>query len=351
MDHTRRRSSVARRVPPQVVTEQRRLRLALASMFVVLVAGWIGHVVLADLDAVDALYQTVITVTTVGSREAPSDSTVVELFTVALIAGGVVSVSYTAITAMEFFMEGHLSQYLESRRMDRIIDRLDQHVIVCGYGRVGRHLAHELASASAGLVVIDDDEDKIAEAAADGHPTVRGDASAEAVLSLAGIDRARALVAAVTSDADNVLVTLTAKGVRPDLNVIGRVKVEETEPKLRRAGAERVIAPSTIGGRRIAQILTRPVVADFLDRLGGGAVDYTLEEIPVRTGDDLEGVSLRDAAIRERFGCTVLAVRHRDDERLDSHPSPTAPLHNGDVLVVMGSDDEVRAMRAHFTDD
>lgn len=327
------------------------MRIALGAFAAVIVVGWVGHIVLAGLTPLDALYQTVITVTTVGSREVPDPTGAVKVFTIALISAGVVSVSYAAVTGMEFFIDGHLHQYLENRRMDRIIDSLDRHVIVCGFGRVGRQLAHQLDLSNAQFVVIDDDEGKVEQATEVGHAAMRGDASVESVLTLAGIGRASSLVACVNSDADNVLITLTAKGMRPDLVVIGRVKLDETEPKLRRAGADRVISPATIGGRRIAQILTRPVVADFLDRLGGGAVDYTLEEIPVTTGNDLEGVTLRDGAIRERFGVTVLAVRHVEDNRLDSHPSPSVPLHNGDILVVMGSDDEVRAMRAQFAND
>lgn len=307
--------------------------------------------VLAGLAPLDALYQTVITVTTVGSRDVPDPTAAVQVFTIALISAGVVSVSYAAVTGMEFVIDGHLHDYLENRRMDRIIDALDDHVIICGFGRVGRQLAAQLSAAHADFVVVDDEEYKVEAALDAGHPAMRGDATVESVLTLAGIDRASALVATVNSDADNVLVTLTAKGMEPNLTVIGRVKLDETEPKLRRAGADRVISPSTIGGRRIAQILTRPVVADFLDRLGGGAVDYTLEEIPIHTGNDLAGVSLRDAAIRERFGVTVLAVRHVGNDRLDSHPSPNAPLDPGDILVVMGSDDEVTAMRRQFAPD
>lgn len=338
-----------RPTPPQIVAEQRRLRIALVSLASVIMVGWVGHMWLARLGPLDALYQTVITIATVGSREIETFTTPVKMFRVALIAAGVVAVSYAAVTVMEFLIEGHLNDYVESLRMNRIIDSLDSHVIVCGYGRVGRNLVEELADAGQWLVIVDEDQGKVAAAIQDGHPAVCGDASTESILVEAGIERARALVASVDSDADNVLVTLTAKGMQPGLTVIGRVKVEETESKLRRAGADRVIAPSTIGGRRIAQILTRPVVADFLDRLGGSAVDYTLEEIPVRRGNDLEGVSLREAAIRERFGVTVLAVRHEADHRLDSHPSPTTPLCDGDVLVVMGSDDDVRTMRAQFT--
>lgn len=341
-------STPDRHAPPHLAAEQRRLRIAFGAIAGVMLVGWIGYMALAGLAPLDALYQTVITVTTVGSRDVPDPTAAVQVFTIALISAGVVSVSYAAITGMEFFIDGHLHDYLENRRMERIIDALNDHVIICGFGRVGRQLAAQLELSAAPFVVVDDDEHKIDDALEAGHPAMRGDATVESVLTFAGIDRASALVAAVNSDADNVLVTLTAKGMVPNLTVIGRVKVDETEPKLRRAGADRVISPATIGGRRIAQILTRPVVADFLDRLGGGAVDYTLEEIPVRAGNDLAGVTLRDAAVRERFGVTVLAVRHAEDDRLDSHPAPNVPLHPGDILVVMGSDDEVKAMRAQF---
>lgn len=233
--------------------------------------------------------------------------------------------------------------------MHREIEDLDRHVIVCGFGRVGRHLALQLAREGDPFVVVDDDDDKIEVIVELGYPYIRGDATEEHVLEEAGLYRSRAVVASVNSDADNVLVTLTAKGLSPDTVVIARAKSEENEGKLRRAGADRVIAPSTIGGRRIAQILTRPAVADFLDGIGGGGVDYTLEEVPVHEGDGLSGRSLKDAAIRERFGCSVLALRHHGETRLDTHPVATSLLEPGDVLVVMGSQDDVTTMRREFT--
>lgn len=318
-----------------------------------LLAGWLGYMAIDGLSALDSLYMTVITVSTVGFREVSGGepSTASKVLTIGLIGAGVGSVSYAAVTGVEFIVEGHLTHHLERRRMDRAIDRLDQHVIICGFGRVGRILAHQLELERTPFVIIDEDEDKVTEAEDDGYLVLRGDATEEALLQAAGLDRVRALVATVNSDADNVLITLTAKGLVPDGIVISRAKSEENEPKLRRAGADRVIQPSSIGGRRIAQILTRPVVADFLDKIGGSGVDYTLEEVPVTAHGDLDGVTLRDAAIRKRFGCTVLAVRHHLDQRLDSHPSPTVPLAVGDTLVVMGSEDEVRGMRRHFVPD
>lgn len=327
------------------------MRAALLVFVGVILTGWVGYIVIADLSVLDSLYMTVITVSTVGFRELPEPTAATKLLTIGLIGAGVGSVSYAAVTGVEFIVEGHFTHYLERRRMDRAIDRLDDHVIICGFGRVGRILAAQLDNEHTPFVVIDEDEDKVEDAEENGYRVLRGDATEEALLQSAGLDRVRALVATVNSDADNVLITLTAKGLHPECVVIARAKSEENEPKLRRAGADRVIQPSSIGGRRIAQILTRPVVADFLDKIGGSGVDYTLEEVPVTAHRELDGVSLREAAIRKRFGCTVLAVRHAEDQLLDSHPSPTVPLAVGDTLVVMGSAEDVIGMRRHFVPD
>jgi voltage-gated potassium channel len=337
-----------RGIPGPVLAEQRRLRLALALFGTVILVGWLGYQLVSGLSPLDSLYMTISTISTVGFEDLTEPTVADKLLTIGLITGGVGTATYAALTAAEYVYGGHLYHYLETRRMDRSIGALDGHVIVCGFGRVGRHLAGSLALDASDFVVVDNDEDKAEEAQAAGYLVLQGDASAESVLHAAGIERASALVAAVNSDADNVLVTLTAKGLRPDCTVIARAKLDETVPKLRRAGADRVISPSTIGGRRIAQILTRPAVADFLDNIGAGAVDYTLEEVPVHARDGLAGETLRDAAIRERFGCTVLAIRHVGQAQLDSHPSPTVPLVEGDVLVVMGSQEDVTAMRRSF---
>lgn len=232
--------------------------------------------------------------------------------------------------------------------MDRGISNLSNHTIVCGFGRVGRHLAATLERDGSPFVVVDNDEEKLEDVADHGYLRVRGDATEEHVLAEAGLTRATALVASVNTDADNVLVTLTAKGMNPTCVVIARVKADENERKLQRAGADRVISPSTIGGRRIAQILTRPTVADFLDGIAGGATDYTLEEVTVQSGSELDGLTLREAGVRERFHCTVLALRHATSNQLDSHPVPSARLVVGDVLVVMGSEDDVTALREHY---
>jgi voltage-gated potassium channel len=330
---------------------ERRLQLGLTAFAVVILVGFVGYQLIGDYSALDALYMTVITVSSVGFGEVAPLDPAGRLFTIVLIAAGVASVAFAVASGAEFVLEGHMRRIIERRRMDRSIQHLDSHVIICGYGRVGRRLADELEAEGVPLVVVDSDEGRLEEAMVHGFPYVEGDATEESVLLEAGIARARALVACVNSDADNVLTTLTAKGMRPELSVIGRAKVEENEAKFRRAGADRVIAPTTMGGRRIAQLLTRPVVAEFLELVGGsGGLEYTFEEVPIRKGSSLIGTKLGEARLRERFGCTVLAIDHGDSEPLDTHPDDGIALQEGDVLVVIGTVVEVMTMRDHFAD-
>lgn len=327
----------------------RRVRLALMAFLVVVVVGVVGYQVIEGMSVVDALYMTVITVSTVGFREVSELGSAGKLFTVGLIIGGVVSATYAAVSMTEFIVEGHLRQIVERRRMERMLNGLRDHVIICGFGRVGRHLAAELLREGVPFVVIDADDGKVGEAEGLDYPVVHGDATEEHVLEEAGIDRAGAVIACVNTDADNVLLTLTAKGMQPELTVIGRIKADENESKLIRAGADRVIAPSTIGGKRIAQLLTRPVVADFLELVGAaGGLEYSFEEVPVAEGSALDGATLRDAAIRDRYGCTVLGIRHTHEQQVDTHPTAETELRAGDVLIVIGSEDDVQAMREQF---
>lgn len=332
--------------PIPVPPELRRLRIVAATFLSVIVLGVLGYVFIADMSLGQALYMTVITISTVGYGEVVPLDEAGRWLTVGLIIAGVGSVSYGAVTTAEFVVEGHLGQYIERRRMQRAIEELTGHVIICGYGRVGRELARALEVEDVGYVVVEDDPEKLDELTERGMLALQGDATAEHTLEEAGLDRARAVVACVNTDADNVLLTLTAKGLRPGIIVVARAKRDENEAKLRRAGADRVILPSNIGARRIASLITRPVVADFLEGLGVGGGDLTLEEVPIREGGELDGLQLRDTQVRERFGVTVLAVR--TDAGMDTHPSPEVTLHGGDVLVVLGAEDDIRAIRRHF---
>lgn len=326
--------------------ESRRLRAGLAGLAIAMATGIIGYRLVSDAAWLDAVFMTIITISTVGFEEhVPLDGGGIAV-TIAVILIGIISVSVVAVSTAELLFEGHLRRAIEGRRMQRSIADLRDHVIVCGFGRVGVHVASSLSDSGTDFVIVDNDPDKVARLVAENLFHLAGDATEEHVLEAAGLHRARAVVAAVNSDADNVMITLTAKGLRPSTQVIARVKADENEGKLRRAGADRVIAPTTIGGRRIAQLLTRPVVADFLDSVAAGGVDILLEEVPIRQGADLEGHTLREIGLRQRYHCTVVAVRSA--EELDTHPSPDRRLNSGDVIVVMGDQDAIDRLRGDY---
>lgn len=226
----------------------RRARRALAGLALVLAGGWVGYLLLG-FPPLDALYQTVTTVTTVGFREVRPLTATGKTFTIGLILIGVGTALYTLGVLFEAMVEGHVTRHLEGRRMTRHIEKLNGHVIICGWGRVGRACADRLNTDGAAVVIVDHDTERLASAP---YPTVLGDISDDAVLREAGVGRARALVAALDTDADNVYVTLSARALRPDLVIVARARSEESVPKLRRAGADHVVNPQLIGGLRMA---------------------------------------------------------------------------------------------------
>ncbi|MDP8969138.1 MAG: potassium channel protein [Actinomycetota bacterium] len=327
----------------------RRLVVALGLFVLVIVGGTIGYIVLEGARPLDALYMTVISVSTVGFGEVfPLDDSG-RLLTMAVVVLGIGSVTFAALTSIDFLVEGHLRDIIERRRMDRQLGQMRDHTIVCGFGRVGRQVAEALLAERRPVVVIDPDRDRLQMAAGKGLAYVQGDASHEERLREAGVERARALVACTADDAENVLVSLTAKGLNPDLFVVARVKAEENEAKARRVGADRVITPTAIGGRRIAALVVRPYVVDFLDVVTHGSdVDFVLEEIVVAAGSPLADASLRDASLRERYGANVVAIRRAESSMTNTHPAPDDVLGVGDVLVVIGGREDLDRLQAEM---
>ena len=238
----------------------RRLRTAVVLLLTTIVVGVVGYLVLGAPTVADAVYMVAITLFTVGFGEVFPLTETGRWFTVGLIVVGFGSATFSAVSAMEVIADGHVKALLRRNQMDRRIAQLRGHVIVCGYGRVGRHLVGELAAAGHGFVVVEAGEARVGELREAEHLYVDADATEELTLHEAGIERADALVACVADDGDNVLIVLTAKGLNPDVQTVARVKADENEPKLRRAGADHVLVPTAIGGRRIAEMLTRPAV-------------------------------------------------------------------------------------------
>jgi voltage-gated potassium channel len=286
-------------------------------------------------------------VATVGFREVQPLSTGGKFFTMALILVGVSSTLYAFSVLLETLIEGRLFDSLGRRRMERSISSMRDHVIICGWGRVGRSIASEVDDAGRPLVVVDSDPDRLAECP---YPTVMGDATQDAVLTEAGIERASSLIAAVDADAANSFIILSARAMRPDVFIVARARGADSEDKLRRAGADRVVNPQHIGGARMAAFVLRPHVAEFVDVvMHDRNLEFRLEELLIRPSSPIAGKSLRDAQVRDRTGALVLAVRESHGD-LRTNPSPDTTLEAGDLLIAIGTESELRDLGALVED-
>ncbi|MEO2104317.1 MAG: potassium channel protein [Actinomycetota bacterium] len=325
----------------------RRLFFALGLFVTVSVAGVIALMATQGATVGDAIYFVVITVFAVGFTEIVELDQVGRGIISAIIVLGVGSFTFLTVNVIEFLVEGHLLDLVGRRRMNRQLDALDQHMIVCGFGRVGRQVADDLSRDHTQQVVIDIDPERLHFAAERGLPHLVGNASEESVLELAGIRRAYGVAAVTEDDAENVLIALTAKLMRPDLFVVVRLKDARNTSKAHAAGADRVISPSEIGGHRIAALLTKPSVVDFLDVVTHASdVDIVLEEIELRGDAPVVGLTLATARLRDTYGINVVAIRRAGVEGLSTRPDPVVPLGAGDVLVLIGAREDLDRLHA-----
>jgi voltage-gated potassium channel len=293
------------------VSTIRRIQWALLAVLGVLVAGTVGYIALG-FTPLDAVYQTVTTITTVGFREVNPLNAAGKIFTITLIVLGVGTALYAFGVVLEALVEGHLRLHMERHRMEREIARMSGHAIVCGWGRVGRSVGSYLAGLGTQVVVVDRSPDRVATV----PPEIRsftGDVTDDDVLRQAGIMRAGSLIAAIDTDAENVYITLSARALRPDLVIVARARTEASESKLLRAGATRVVNPQRIGGQRMAAAARQPNVVEFLDVvMHDGSLEFRLEEVPVDAGSALTGRTLAETGTGDSGGALVLALRNPD---------------------------------------
>jgi voltage-gated potassium channel len=321
---------------------RKRMAIAFGVLAVVIGAGTFGYWALG-LDPLDALYQTVTTVSTVGFRAMFRFTGIAEIFTIVLILFGVGSVLYAFGVVLEALVEGHLFNLWGRRRMERRISDLSGHVIVCGWGRIGRAVAANLVAAGQEFVVIDQDSGRLAQVS---HLKLVGDATDDALLRQAGIDRARALIATTSTDTTNLYLTLSGRALNPGLFIVARAQLPDSEPKLFRAGADRVVNPQAIGGARMVALVLQPHVAEFLDVIThSGQVEFRLAEISVSKDSPLAGRFLRDARVQEQTGAMVMALRGEDGSFV-TDPGPDSLISGGQVLIVVGTSAEIEAVFA-----
>jgi len=309
------------------------------------VCGTLGYMFIEGWTLMDALYMTIITVTTVGYNEVHELSSIGRLFTLGLISTGVGLVFYLAGSSLQFILEGRMMELLGRGKLEKKIRKLKGHYIICGFGSVGSSICEALTvSKPIDLVLLERDPERIARLGERGFFYVAGEATDEENLIKAGIERAKGLVTALQTDADNVFVTLTARQLNPDLFIVARAAAEKTESKLLAAGADKVVSPYRMGGHRIAQMISRPTVTDFLELTTmANQRDIQMEEVPVHPSSSLVDVALMDSGIRQKLNLIIVAIRRPGGE-MSFNPSSETRLQGGDTVVAIGEKDSLEGL-------
>lgn len=318
-----------------------RFRFAISATIAVFVIGTIGYMAIEGWSFLDSLFMTAITISTVGYDEVGDLSSGGQIFSIVLIVVGVGITFYTIVLIAEYIAEGHLGSTIGRRRMKDKVNKLQNHYIVCGYGRVGREVASTIKDEDKPFVVIEMNNVRIEKAINDECLYIEGDVTNDDTLKEAGIERARALIAAVGNDVDNVYVALSARALRPDIMIAARASDSDSEQKLQRAGANRVIFPQKLGGRRMAMVTLHPQLVDFIDTtVYGRDGEFSLEDILITSDSPIAGVTLKEGQ-ELCCGGVIIAIKKKDGS-LIANPQPDSLLEIGDEVLFIGTRQQLR---------
>jgi len=306
--------------------------------------GTVGFWLIEGWELLDAFYMTIITLSTVGYGEVHQLSSNGKIFTTILIVFGVGSAAYTLGVLGQFVVEGQLNKLLGKRKMGKQIQKLADHYIICGYGRVGKQVCNEFNIRKVPFVVVEIDDKHLGELSKTDLTFIEGNATEDEVLKAAGIERARGLVSTIASEADNVYLALSARHLNSQLIITCRADSEEAERKIQRAGADRVISPYVIGGLRMALATLRPNVVDFLQVTAAGPEgNYQIEELFIKHDSALANKMLRDTDMRAKFGITILGIR-KPDKTMVRNPSAETKIESGDIIILLGASEQLEKL-------
>ncbi len=325
----------------------RNVYISLTCLIAVLAFGTLGYMFFFKWGFVESLYMTIITLASVGFREVRTLDSNGEFFTIVLIIFGMGSVVYGITNLTAFVVEGDLRKLLRKSRMDRNIEKLKDHFILCGLGRVGKNICKEILSMGQPLVVIDNTEDNFNAFSTDEKNffPLLGDATEEKTLEKANIKKAKGFISALPTDSENVFVVLSARQLNPQLRIIARANEEENSSKLFRAGADKVVCPSHIGGLRMASELLRPVVVDFLDMMVRDKdVNLRVEEATISANSPFANKTLIEAQIPKQTKCVVVALR-KEDGSFHFNPVAETRLKVNDTIVVIGEIENINRLK------
>ena len=324
-----------------------RFRLAFTLLAIVIVVGIAGYMLIDGWDFLDSFYMVIITISTVGYTEVHPQGAGGRIFSAGLIVVGVATMLYGFGVFAETLTDNAFGKYRRGRQLERELDRLRDHFIICGYGRIGTQIVAEFEHHKIPYVVIDQTEEALERIRAENRLHIEGDASKEEVLKQAGIERARGLVSAVDSDERAVYIVLAARAYNPNLYIVARAGRPESIRRLELAGASRTISPYLMAGHRMAELAIRPAMVDFLDTLHHGEAGIGVEEMVVTTGTKAVGQTLDEAGLVSPEAAKILAVRKLDGT-VSVNPAATTHLEDGDLLIALGTEEQLFATAARL---
>ncbi len=315
---------------------EEKLRFVFSFMVFILLVGVVGYMTIEDAGFLDALYMTVITLTTVGFREAITLDEPGKIFTIILLLMGVGTIFYAVGLIGQMFLEGQIGSLLDKRKMERTMHKLRDHYVVAGYGRVGQTVCEEFRKRKKQVVVIENNDELAEHLKQSEKHYIIDDATQDETLERAGINHATALVSTLANEAHNVYLALSARQVNPNLYIIARADSKDAEKKLYRAGANRVICPHELGGMRMALATIRPTLIDFMQiEQTGSGLELSIEEVNVRPGSKIAGVALKDSGIRSDLDLMVVGIKKEGSDMVINPPTDTI-IDGGDTLIVIG---------------
>jgi voltage-gated potassium channel len=312
-----------------------RIRNAFIALAIAIVLGTLGFKSIEGWSLLDSFYVTVQTLTTVGYGDLPPRTMAGRAFAIAVMMIGVGGVALAASTIVQSVVQSELVSTFGQRRQSKKMSKLKDHYVICGSGRVGSHLVRDLQRADEDLVIIENDPSRAAEFSQRGFHVLVGDATLEETLREAGVERARGLAACLPEDADNVYVVLTARDLNAKLNIVARAAEEQAEAKLVRAGANHVVAPTIIGGHRMAVSLTKPAVGEFFDSVTGSKWGLAFEQVLIESDSPLVGQTLRETPIRAELDIVIISIRRSQGDMV-FNPAAQTVIEAGDILIAIG---------------